>query len=62
MPDKKSVYLALLKVLEDIRKVKGSDAKIRALRFDNSIEYLIEDIKELIKKCRKGSLKVFKLE
>ncbi len=48
MADKKSVHLAVRKVLDDeIQKLKGQDTKIRAFRLDNGTECLTEDMKKV---------------
>ncbi len=50
MANKKSVHLAIMKILDEIRKLKGQDTKIRAFRLDNGTEYLTKDKNKLIYK------------
>lgn len=50
MPDKTCVHIAVSKLLENIRKLKGQKASIQEFRLDNGTEYLTDNMKEVLKK------------
>ena len=50
LPDKTTVHLAVLNLLENIRKIKGQNARIKTFRLDNGTEYLTQNMKNLLDK------------
>lgn len=52
MADKKGVHIALSKMMENAKILKGENAKITFLRLDNGTEYCTENMKKLIEKER----------
>lgn len=52
MADKKGVHIALSKMMENAKILKGENAKITFLRLDNGTEYCTENMNKLIEKER----------
>ncbi len=50
MPDKANVHLTIVKLLKNIRNLKGQNASIQEFRLDNGTEYLTQDMKDLLAK------------
>lgn len=47
LPNKTTVHIAVSKLLNNIRLLKGKNASIQEFRLDNGTEYLTEDMRDL---------------
>lgn len=45
MNDKTMIYIALSKMLEEARRIRGKNSKIIKLRLDGGMKYIIENMK-----------------